>query len=130
MVTLQDKWLFAFKHLHELDAIPAELHEVIFQRLFSIAKIAQLPPEERQVYESSLKDYRDFMSSQQTAHWDGYLEGEQVGIEKGKQLGLEEGALKKAQDVARNLLQLGILPVEHIAQVAGLSVEEVLMLKE
>ena len=146
LVTLQDKWLFAFKHLHELDSIPAELHEVIFQRLFSIAKIAQLPPEERQVYESSLKDYRDFMSSQQTAHWDGYLEGEQVGIEKGKQLGLEEGkqlgldegkqlgleegALKKAQDVARNLLQLGILPVEHIAQVAGLSVEEVLRLKE
>ncbi|MEN9503727.1 MAG: hypothetical protein RI964_3012 [Pseudomonadota bacterium] len=134
LVTLQDKWLFAFKHLHELETIPPELHEVIFQRLFSIAKIAQLPPEERQVYESSLKDYRDFMSSQQTAHWYGYWEGEQVGIEKGKQLGLEEGeqvgALKKAQEVARNLLQLGVLPVEYIAQVAGLSVEEVLRIKK
>lgn len=142
LVTLQDKWLFAFKHLQELDQIPAALHERVFQRLFTIAKIAQLPPEERQVYENSLKDYRDFMSSQQTAHWDGYREGieegkqlgleegKQLGLDEGKQLGLEEGALKKAQEVARNLLQLGVLPVEHIAQVAGLSVEEVVRLKE
>ena len=129
LVTLQDKWLFAFKHLHELDQVPAELHERIFQRLFSIAKIAQLPPEERQGYERSLKDYRDFKSAQDTAHLEGYQEGIEEGLEKGKQMGLEEGALKKAQEVARHLLQLGSLPAEHIAQVAGLSLDEVLRLK-
>ncbi|MFZ1569995.1 MAG: Rpn family recombination-promoting nuclease/putative transposase [Thiolinea sp.] len=129
LVTLQDKWLFAFKHLHELDQVPAELHERIFQRLFSIAKIAQLPPEERQGYERSLKDYRDFKSAQDTVHLEGYQEGIEEGLEKGKQMGLEEGALKKAQEVARHLLQLGSLPAEHIAQVAGLSLDEVLRLK-
>ena len=138
LVTLQDKWLFAFKHLHELESIPPKLHEVIFQRLFNIAKIARLPPEERQVYESSLKDYRDFKNSQDTAHLTGYQEGEQVGIEKGKQLGLEEGiqkgleegALQKAQEVAQSLLNLGLLPAEQVAQIAGLSLEEVLKLKD
>ena len=99
LVTLQDKWLYAFKHLHELEQIPSELQEHIFQRLFAIAQIAQLPVEERQGYERSLKDYRDFMSAQDTAHLEGYQEGVEVGIEKGievgKQMGLEEGALKK-----------------------------------
>jgi len=125
LVTLQDKWLFAFKHLHELDTIPTELHEMIFQRLFNIAQIAQLPPEERQGYERSLKDYRDFKSVQDTAHLEGYQEGKQEGIEEGKQMGIEE----KAQAVARSLLALGVLSDEAIAQVAGLSLEEVLRLR-
>ena len=146
LVSLQDKWLFAFKHLHELEQIPSELHERIFQRLFSIAKVAQLPPEERQVYEHSLKDYRDFMSAQDTAHFEGYQEGELVGIEKGKQLGLEEGkqlgleegkqlgleegALRKAQAIAQNLLRLGSLSIEQIAEIAGLPIEAVLKLRD
>lgn len=121
LVTLQDKWLFAFKHLHELDRIPSVLHEKIFQRLFSIAKIAQLPPEERQVYERSLKDYRDLKSAQATAHLEGYQEGVEDGM--------EQGALKKAQEVAQKLLKLSALPAEHIAQIAGLSVDEVIRLK-
>lgn len=58
----------------------------------SIAKIAQLPPEERQVYERSLKDYRYFMNAQNTAHLEDYQEGERIGMEKG----MEADALKKA----------------------------------
>jgi hypothetical protein len=81
-----------FKHLHELDQVPAELHERIFQRLFSIAKIAQLPPEERQGYERSLKDYRDFMSAQDTAHLEGYQEG----IEEGHGTGETDRDWRKA----------------------------------
>lgn len=90
--------------------------------LISIAKLAQLPPEERQVYERSLKDYRDFMSAQDTAYLEGYHEGELVGMEK--------GALKKAQEVAQHLLKLGALPAEQIAQIAGLSLDEVHSLHE
>ncbi|MFI0400255.1 MAG: Rpn family recombination-promoting nuclease/putative transposase [Thiolinea sp.] len=128
LVSLQDKWLFAFKHLHELDHIPTELHERIFQRLFNLAKIAQLPAEERQVYESSLKDYRDFMSAQDTAHLEGYQEG----IEEGKQMGLEEGLEKGRQEgleegkreTARRLLAKG-MSVELVAELVGLSLEAV-----
>ena len=125
LVTLQDKWLFAFKHLHELDQVPAELHERIFQRLFSFAKIAQLPPEERQGYERSLKDYRDFMSAQDTAHLEGYQEGIEQGMEQGKQIGIEAGK----REMAQQLLTLNLLPPEQIAQIAGLSLDEVLRLK-
>jgi predicted transposase YdaD len=72
------------------------------------------------------------MSAQDTAHLEGYQEGVEVGIEKGievgKQMGLEEGALKKARDRAQQLLSLKLLTPEQIAQMAGLSLDEVLKL--
>ena len=132
LVTLQDKWLFAFKHLHELEQIPSSLRESIFQRLFAIAQIAQLPAEERQVYESSLKDYRDFMSAQDTAHLEGYQEGKQEGIAEGKQMGLEAGLEKGKQagieegkrETARRLLAKG-MSVELVAELVSLPLEAV-----
>lgn len=128
LTTLQEKWLYAFKHLHELEKIPNELQESIFQRLFTIAQVAQLPLAERQVYERSLKDYRDLMSAQDTAHLEGYQEGELVGIEKGKQMGLEEGkqmGLEEGKrETARRLLAKG-MNVELVAELVGLSSETV-----
>ena len=44
-------------------------------------------------------------------------------IEKSKQEGIELGELKKAQEVAKQLLLLGVLPEEEIARIAGLSLE-------
>lgn len=57
--TMQDKWFYAFKHLHELDHIPAALQERVFKHLFKAAQIAQFEPKEREAYENSLKYYRD-----------------------------------------------------------------------
>lgn len=45
------------------------------------------------------------------------------GIEKGIELGREEGEKRKALDIARNLIK--VLPVEEIASITGLSVEEI-----
>ncbi|OQX11941.1 MAG: hypothetical protein BWK73_16240 [Thiothrix lacustris] len=63
----------------------------------------------------------------------GMRDGIEKGIEKGRQEGIEkgrlEGELKKAQEVARNLLQLGVIPEEDIARIAGLPVEEVQKLR-
>lgn len=82
------------------------------------------------------------MSAQDTAHFEGYQEGmeegkqlgleegKQLGLEEGKQLGLEEGALRKAQAIAQNLLQLGSLSIEQIAEIAGLPIEAVLKLRD
>ena len=136
LITLQDKWLYVFRHLHQLDKIPPQLKEAVFRRLFKIAKIAQLPATERLGYETSLKEYRDFMNSQDTAYQKGMGEGKEIGIvegieigmergmEKGKEAGIKEGKLA----MARNLLQLGILPAEEIARLAGLELADIQLL--
>lgn len=94
-----------------------------------IAELAKYDPKDRQSYEDSLKYYRDLKNSNDTAWRDGFGEGVELGREEGREEGRqesrEEGAFKKAQDVARSLLQLGILPAEAIAHTTGLPLDEV-----
>jgi len=78
--TRQDKWLYVFKHLHELDDIPLELQEEIFIKLFAAAQIAQFSPIERQAYEDSLKYYRDLKNVTDTARDEGREEGKRQTV--------------------------------------------------
>ncbi len=52
---------------------------------------------------------------------EGRHEGEQLGLKKGEQLGIE----KTRRETAENLIRLGVLRDEQIAEVTGLTVAEV-----
>ena len=56
---------------------------------------------------------------------DGLERGRQEGIEQGIERGIREGEFKKAQEIARSLLQLGVLTEEEIVRIAGLPLEEI-----
>ena len=117
---LQDKWLYTFRHLAELTDVPDQFTEDVFRRLFAIAELAHFDPQDRQRYEESLKYLRDLKNSEVTAREEGRQEGIQIGREKGREEGREEGSYAKAESIARQLLQLGVLSDEEVAQVAGL----------
>ena len=51
--------------------------------------------------------------------------GMRDGLERGRQEGIKQGEFKKAQEIARNLLQLGVLTEDEIARIAGLPLEEI-----
>lgn len=87
--TLQDKWLFVFRHLPELDDIPAALQEQVFKKLFQIAELTAFQPQERAAYQSSLKYYRDMRNVTATAFGDGKEEGRQEGRQEGTSLVLQ-----------------------------------------
>jgi predicted transposase/invertase (TIGR01784 family) len=77
--TDQDKWLFLFKNLHKLQAIPAKLQQAVFSNIFEKAQIVKFNPEERQAYENSLKYYRDMKNVIDTAAMEAREEGRQEG---------------------------------------------------
>ena len=87
--TMQDKWLFVFRHLPELDDIPAALQEQVFKKLFQIAELTAFQPQERAAYQSSLKYYRDMRNVTATAFGDGKEEGRQEGRQEGTSLVLQ-----------------------------------------
>ncbi|WP_020558031.1 Yae1 family protein [Thiofilum flexile] len=123
-------------NLHELETIPAELQESVFQRMFDIAQLSQFSVEERTAYEDSLKHYRDLKNATDTAHSEGIEEGFELGLEKGKELGKQEGleegkelgkqeGLEEGKrETARRMLAKG-MTVELVAELTGLSVEQV-----
>ena len=51
--------------------------------------------------------------------------GMRDGLERGRQEGIKQGEFKKAQEIARNLLQLRVFAEEEIVRIAGLSLEEI-----
>lgn len=110
--TLQDKWFYVFRHLHELAEIPAVLQESVFIKLFDAAKVARFTPIERQAYEDSLKYYRDLKNVTDTARDEGRLEGFEEGIEKG------------LQTAALAMYKNG-LAVDFIAQTLNINLEDV-----
>ena len=55
--------------------------------------------------------------------------GEQLGIEKGLQEGEQRGIEKNKRETARNLLGLGVLNDEQIAEATGMAVDEIAQLR-
>jgi predicted transposase/invertase (TIGR01784 family) len=128
LVTLYDKWLYLLRNLSRLDKQPASLKEKVFEKLFKEAEIAQFTPKEMREYEDSVKVYRDLKNSLDTALMQGIEQGIEQGLERGLQQGRAEGHAKGIEEgiakVAKAMLVKGI-PAETIAEVTGLSVEDI-----
>lgn len=126
--SLQDKWLYTFRHLANMSDKPPSFTEDVFRRLFAIAELAHFNPRDRQSYEDSLKYFRDLKNSEQTARLEGRTqglqEGLQKGLEQGLQLGREEGERQGQQKAALKLLAMG-MEAEAVAELMELPVEQV-----
>lgn len=113
LTTLQDKWLFVFRHLPELADVPPSLQEDIFQKLFHIAELVTLPRQERMAYEDSLKHYRDLKNVTDTAYGDGMADGRQIGRQEG--LLESEFLILQKQMIKR----FGPLPTDVVEKITG-----------
>ena len=102
--TNYDKWLFVLQNLSRLDCQPECLKTAVFNRLFAEAEIAKFTRAELREYEDSLKAYRDIKNSLNSAE--------------------EKGERKKAIEIAKNLLEMG-MPIDNIMKATGLSLEEI-----
>ena len=108
--TLYKKWLYALKNLYKLTQRPKELCDKVFDRLFEEAEIAKFTPQEMREYETSKMAYRDIKNSVDTAKREGLAEGIEIGMNQ------------KAQDIAKNMLAMG-LSAEQVARATQLSLE-------
>jgi len=80
LVTHFEKWLYVFRHLSQLQDRPKALQDKIFQKLFEAAEIAKFTPKEREIYEDSLKYYRDMKNVVDTAREEGREAGKLEGL--------------------------------------------------
>lgn len=115
-----EKWLYILKNLHVLQERPIKLQERVFERLFTQAEISKLEPKEMRTYQESLKIYRDNYSALEYAEKEGLKKGREEGRKEGK----IEGERNKAIQIAMQL-KLDGMPIERVAKITGLSIEEI-----
>jgi len=115
-----EKWMYVLKNLKRLDNIPDKLREKIFERIFSVAEIAKLTPEEYRAYVDNLNSYRDLKNSLDYA--------EAKGEAKGRVEGRAEGEILKTIEIAKNAKALG-LSIGQIQKLTNLTKEEIEKIK-
>lgn len=121
-----DEWIYFLKHGEIRKEFAAQGIQSAAQKL----DVLQLSEPERRAYEryqEGLHDEGSLTEMLGVTRKEGIKEGELIGLEKGKLIGLEKGELKTKQLLARKLLTKK-LPVDEIAALTELSVEEVLEL--
>ena len=75
-------------------------------------------------YEDSLKVFRDWYSTMQTAILKGRREGEEIGLEKGRKEGEEKGRKETQLGIARQMKADG-MDAQTIANYTHLSLKEI-----
>ncbi|QVL51295.1 MAG: Rpn family recombination-promoting nuclease/putative transposase [Thiocapsa sp.] len=113
-------WVTFFEHWRE-EAIMAQVEHPPIQEAMNRVRALSADEQARRlafVRERALHDEVTLLNEAQRR-------GEQIGLEKGQQIGLEKGRREAARQTARSLIQLGVLGDEQIAQVTGLSLEQV-----
>ena len=119
-----DEWLYILNNLNKNEEIPVSLlGKAGYEKVFDVAAIGNLTPEEMNEYEQSLKIQRDNYSTLKSAKEDAKAEGLAKGLAKG----LAEGHHKKAVEMAVKLKIKG-MPVEEIAEITELTVQEIVAL--
>ena len=86
-----EKWLFVLRNLSRLMERPAALQGRVFAKLFRAAEIAKFTQEEYNSYEDSLKVYRDWKNTIDTAEIKGLERGREEGRAEGREEGRAEG---------------------------------------
>ncbi|MCQ2975006.1 MAG: Rpn family recombination-promoting nuclease/putative transposase [Bacteroidales bacterium] len=110
-----DKWLYAMKNLYHLLDRPKVLCENIFKKLFNLAEISKYKQSELLAYRDSLKDYRDYYNTINSA------------VIRGREEGREEERVKAYQEkieMVRKMKEMN-MTIEQISVLTSLSLDEI-----
>jgi predicted transposase/invertase (TIGR01784 family) len=96
-----EKWMYVLKNLKHLDNIPDKLQEKIFERMFTVAEIVKLSPEEYRAYVGNLNSYRDIKNSLDYAEAKGKAESKLEIAKNAKALGLSIEQIQKITNLTK-----------------------------
>ena len=96
--------------------LPWAAQDELYAELSKVSSVAALSPQERILYDETLRQYRDNLCMYSAA----YEDGKEEGWKKGKEEGWNEGK----EEIARNMLASGC-STELIMQCTGFSKEKI-----
>jgi len=125
LTTRIDQWLYFIKHLEDFQQIPTIFKDDVFTQAFEKAELANMGQKEINVYEDSLKTYRDLKGVIDTAYYEGLIEGRLEGHKEGKEEGKIETEIKGKKEVIVIGYKEG-LSVKILAKLTKMTEEEVM----
>ncbi|MEL6721867.1 MAG: Rpn family recombination-promoting nuclease/putative transposase [Pseudomonadota bacterium] len=115
-----DEWIYFLKNKEIKDDFQAKGIRKAKQEL----NILKLPEQDRVAYEKYLDNLHYQASLFESSYVTGMKKGEKIGEKKGE----IKGEKRRSIEIARNLIDAGVLDIPVIAEMTGLTVEEVTQL--
>jgi hypothetical protein len=113
-----DEWVYFFKN----SEVRPDFRSKNIQAAAEKLDLLKMSEQERRAYEKYLVNRASEKDMIESAY--------DEGIEKGIERGIEKGIEKGRAEVARNMLRTGLMTTDQIAEVTGLSAEELSRLAE
>ncbi|MBF5059623.1 Rpn family recombination-promoting nuclease/putative transposase [Candidatus Neptunochlamydia vexilliferae] len=117
--TVQDKWLYFFKNWEISGEVPPSIEEEELLEAYHSMEEYNWSLAEREAYVKANIALVDEYDARRKEREEGLEEGLQKGMEKG----LEEGEKRRSLEIARVLLQQGLL-LEQVIKATGVSKED------
>ncbi|WP_293944733.1 MULTISPECIES: PD-(D/E)XK nuclease family transposase [unclassified Sphingobacterium] len=117
-----DRWLYVLKNMSSLNGLSTYLRKPIFEKLFQLAEYSKLKPEEREMYNASLRnkwDAESIRSSQEEL----LKRGREKAMAEGRAEGEAKGKAEGKAEVIKNLLSLNKFSISEIAELSNVTVE-------
>ena len=111
--TDEEKWLYLLKFIGEADAIPKALQTGEFKEACELLNLMTLDKMDRMEYEN------------RTAAVEAMKSSEEIEKAIAEERGIEKGKAEAKRELAKNMLFELKLPVEQVAMITGLSLEEI-----
>ncbi len=125
LTDLADEWLYFIKNAAFLKALPSDIMDKGLQTAYADAGFFSWTKEELAAYDYMIMIQQDLKGREELA----VIKAEQKSTEKGIEKGIEKGSKNEKIEIAKKMLQKGF-SIEVIAEVTGLSVEEIEKIKQ
>ena len=119
-----ERWIYVLKNMEILERMPFKSRKAVFDRLEKMASKANMTEQERWQYEEEWKNANDYYNTLDYAKKEAQAEGRAIGLAEGLAEGRAEGRAEERLRQAKGFKDLEF-PIESIAQVTGLSIEEI-----
>ena len=112
------------KNMDILQRMPWAAQDSVFKKLSEIAEVASLNKEERQLYDESLRQFRDTIIVMEGQYLEGEKKGRAEGIAEGEKRGRAEGRAEALIQMVKKMKAKGMAESE-IAEMTGLSLDDI-----
>ncbi|MGJ1350638.1 PD-(D/E)XK nuclease family transposase [Sphingobacterium siyangense] len=109
-----DRWLYVLKNMSSLNGLSTYLRKPIFEKLFQLAEYSKLKPEEREMYNVSLRNKWDAESIRSS---------QEEQLKRASEKAMAEGKAEGKAEVIKNLLSSNKFSISEIAELTNVTVE-------
>ena len=100
-----ERWIYILNNMETLKRMPFKARKAVFEKLEDIADVASMSPKERELYDNSVKVYRDYLVTMDAAEQKGAQETQLKIARNMKDKGIDNESIAECTDLPLSIIE-------------------------